>query len=1509
MKLSNLIIAILIWPFLSNGQTSCPGNLLTNPGFENSLTDWSITGTVSITTNLPNSGAKAARICNAIGSVGQAKPATVGQSYTAKLWIKTAGATVSLRFLNASWAPISTNSVVQQVSYLSWTEVTLNATAPTGAAYVHVVVTEENPNSCLDLDDVCLFPGTAPCTMSASISSMPCNDNGTPSNPADDYFSLHATVVGTNTGIGWNAQVNGTTNNYSYGSNIFIGNFNINQGPFSLTLYDFNPNSSNNPGCYATLNVTPPSPCSSSTLPDLSFGNVTPSGATVEQNRLLNTSFTLKNVGSPVSSTTLYTSIYLSNDPILNTPDDVLLNAVRIPGTITDSATFQANVVIPESSSIGTGAKYLIYQVNTANTVNESNYANNVLVKNINIINFTGYVCPKLVGNGQLDCVENLPNNQLKVVINDNNYLTSYTLNDQGNILTTTASGNAVPFTWTIENNNIVKKNAAGAIIYTKPIPASLVSQYNVFVKAIESGTGLIIAAYKFPDNSNSLTDRVLTIIKTDINVNLISSVTFPALGSSEVQALEQITSTRIALLNTELTSTNGGKKATLRILDNSLVLKSAKVVSNTSQLGIYNSRFRKTSCGTYFFNTLFGASSSGGGGGSNINSVAGYYQLVADSMQLMKSFSDFFNSSYAGSSGSASTKKTFSGPAPGGGILQTVDSSFYTNVGINYLNSTYPGNDTLFLKKIVNNSVVWSKNKLPYLQYPHSEMVQIGANYFLLHTTSNNKVNITNVDCDNNAPAPNGLPDINISNIVLPSTGFRASTYNYSYNNNNGGPGTVTVPSGSFSYLYLSLDNIQGNSDDIFLDAFFPQAAFYFNPGTSFTVSGTFTIPLSVPAGNYFMFVQTDVVNTIAESNENNNFSPMIPFSVTNSLLQGTDLIIPANGVSANLVVNAGTRYLGYSITATNIGNTLIPFPGLVTVAFYISTDTVLSSNDYLATTSTLSNINPTTYYNSTDLVAINSAPAGYNFLIVKVDYVGFYNETNENNNTVYQPIVVPSLLTGVDFVATPASIQSFGINVIPGPVPQRVYGFTFVGNNIGTPVPVTPPVTVTFYLSADNNFDGNDLLLGNHTLSNSGNVYANQADIQPVPLNIPAGLYYLIAIIDGTYLYPENNESNNIAVKASQITVPALPGQALTDLNMFEVIAPLSGTAGTLLPVTYTIKTLSATGAGPSTTGIYLSMDNVLNTNDISLLTRLENPLIGNSSITVSSNLTLPANTISGNYFLIFKTDINNTVAEANENNNVKSVQISIAGNSGYCNSQGNTPWQDWIGKVELTNLINPSGKTSYSNFTNMTANVVKGASHPIKLTAAYSWETYNEYWKVWIDYNHNNVFDEPAEIAYQGVLPKPANGTPSSTLNVSINIPASALTGATRMRVSMKRLSLATPCESFPYGEVEDYTVNIQPTIQAMMAASDIPVQAGIYPNPAEYNAIVNLKDYFELPLKLSIVDMQGTVVLKKEFTRVESDEDIIQVADFPEGIYWVYFECPVFRPVVRKLMVIK
>ncbi len=145
-------------------------------------------------------------------------------------------------------------------------------------------------------------------------------------------------------------------------------------------------------------------------------------------------------------------------------------------------------------------------------------------------------------------------------------------------------------------------------------------------------------------------------------------------------------------------------------------------------------------------------------------------------------------------------------------------------------------------------------------------------------------------------------------------------------------------------------------------------------------------------------------------------------------------------------------------------------------------------------------------------------------------------------------------------------------------------------------------------------------------------------------------------------------------------------------------------------------------------------------------------------------------------------------------------------------YCSSSSEQPWQEYIATVQFSNINNTSEKNSYSNFLTETAIVTTGGTYPISLTPGFSWQHYDEYFTVWVDWNQDNDFSEENEQVYAGNLPAGENGTPASPLVGVITVPSDALLGTTRMRIVMQRDQAAEPCETYIFGETEDYSISV-------------------------------------------------------------------------------------------------
>jgi hypothetical protein len=133
-------------------------------------------------------------------------------------------------------------------------------------------------------------------------------------------------------------------------------------------------------------------------------------------------------------------------------------------------------------------------------------------------------------------------------------------------------------------------------------------------------------------------------------------------------------------------------------------------------------------------------------------------------------------------------------------------------------------------------------------------------------------------------------------------------------------------------------------------------------------------------------------------------------------------------------------------------------------------------------------------------------------------------------------------------------------------------------------------------------------------------------------------------------------------------------------------------------------------------------------------------------------------------------------------------------------YCSVRGQVSGYEWIQSVRIGSTTYTSNNNGgYGDFTANPFSVVRGANS-LALTAGGG---YSEQWRVWIDLNGDGTFAS-TELLYSGS----GSGTRTGTLS----IPSSVTSGSKRMRVSMAFGSAPSPCSSFTYGEVEDYSVLI-------------------------------------------------------------------------------------------------
>ncbi|UII32119.1 collagenase [Fulvivirga ulvae] len=166
----------------------------------------------------------------------------------------------------------------------------------------------------------------------------------------------------------------------------------------------------------------------------------------------------------------------------------------------------------------------------------------------------------------------------------------------------------------------------------------------------------------------------------------------------------------------------------------------------------------------------------------------------------------------------------------------------------------------------------------------------------------------------------------------------------------------------------------------------------------------------------------------------------------------------------------------------------------------------------------------------------------------------------------------------------------------------------------------------------------------------------------------------------------------------------------------------------------------------------------------------------------------------------------DVTLTASNAN-GSDTKTVTgyITVEAASGYCASSSERAAYEYIANVEIEEFSNPSDSSKYSDFTHLTTTLRLGNNN-ITLTPGFLDVSFDEYFRVWVDFNQDGDFDDNGELAFD------AGSASSSAVTGTITVPETALTGTTRMRVSMQFATAPEACGLIGDGEVEDYSVEI-------------------------------------------------------------------------------------------------
>ncbi|MEL6971352.1 MAG: GEVED domain-containing protein [Bacteroidota bacterium] len=208
----------------------------------------------------------------------------------------------------------------------------------------------------------------------------------------------------------------------------------------------------------------------------------------------------------------------------------------------------------------------------------------------------------------------------------------------------------------------------------------------------------------------------------------------------------------------------------------------------------------------------------------------------------------------------------------------------------------------------------------------------------------------------------------------------------------------------------------------------------------------------------------------------------------------------------------------------------------------------------------------------------------------------------------------------------------------------------------------------------------------------------------------------------------------------------------------------------------------------------------------------------------------------------------------------------------------------------------LLNTSGDDGgYGDYQSISTTLNQGGIYPITLTPGYAGAAFNEYWRVFIDWNQDGQLNPQTELA--------AFGYGSGLLSGNLQVPGTASLGNTLMRVVVSYDGWPTVCTTGFAGETEDYTVTItgssalqQGDLPDFKIASAAPTEMEVYPNPTEGQVQIDLTGIAAETGNLIIRDVNGQIVYQQVVDRWEQTRfDLnLKEQDLPAGSYFIQYQ---------------
>lgn len=544
--------------------------------------------------------------------------------------------------------------------------------------------------------------------------------------------------------------------------------------------------------------------------------------------------------------------------------------------------------------------------------------------------------------------------------------------------------------------------------------------------------------------------------------------------------------------------------------------------------------------------------------------------------------------------------------------------------------------------------------------------------------------------------------PDLGVSSLSdPPSTLVLGQMFDVMDTTGNTGSSAATATAGpSTTRFYLSFD---GTAKTKFLGE--RPVGSLMGGNSDGPVTTSVTVPPGTAAGSYFLLACADDKLAVGENNEKNNCraSAMATnVSGPNLIESGVTLDVNTVGVDGHVKVtestdNTGTAPAGASRTkifiSTDSVHTVADWQLLPTCVYpyYRAIGTLAAGASSPATTTA-----SLCYRESASTVVKHLQPGTY-YIIACADENKEVAETVETDNCT---VANTTLLVTADTTSKPDLVEI----QVQGPTSDVTTGaggrfdITDTASNQGTADAVAS--TTGFFLSTNGTTNFANSRLAQRSvpaLTTNAQNTSSPATTMTIPPGMPDGDYFVRACADTPGVNPESNENNNCTVANEGTSATPLvvhltsPDYIISSINELPP-GPLK--LGQSFTATDTTKNQGAGAAMvSSTTRFYLSTDRVSKSKFIGQ--RTVGALAGGASDgPTDTQVTIPAGTLQGSYYLLACADDKLNVPEGNEKNN--------------CTASTTAQMLTGPNLVETNVTLSPSSVSSTSGSTTLTETV---------------------------------------------------------------------------------------------------------------------------------------------------------------------------------------------------------